>query len=388
MKKNKTENGITLVALIVTIIVLLILAIVAIGIVRGDGILFHAKDASTKYAEKAAEENNALEGYGEIIKEQITGVKKVAVGTIAQKNSTINGEAPSTKNPIIPAGFMAKNTETSKWDAAEGPEIDKGLVITDAEDPTDMTGNEFVWVPVTNKIEAYGLGTEGYREPDVVTGEGSTAEDSASGSEYDAVEDNLKLAGLTEDLNGDGKVNAYDFKIQLTNDFNHMVTSANQYGGFYVGRYETSMDSNGIAQSVYGETSATANFKSANQWYGLYRIQRQYSTSSVQGSMIWGSQWDIMMEWMGDKVDSHIVSHLNQNRETGTYEQDFINNIYDLYGNSNEGTLEANGNQYRNRRGSRHDGGDGPKQKTDEKPYYAEAWAGGNTGSRLSLYIK
>ena len=67
MKKNKTENGITLVALIITIIILLILAVVAIGIVRGDGILFHAKDAATKYEEDVVEENTALKGYGDLI---------------------------------------------------------------------------------------------------------------------------------------------------------------------------------------------------------------------------------------------------------------------------------------------------------------------------------
>ena len=67
MKKNKTENGITLVALIITIIVLLILAVVAIGVVTGEGILFHAKDAASKYAEDAAEENTSLKGYRDLI---------------------------------------------------------------------------------------------------------------------------------------------------------------------------------------------------------------------------------------------------------------------------------------------------------------------------------
>ena len=92
---------------------------------------------------------------------------------------------------------------------------------------------------------------------------------------------------------------------------------------------------------------------------------------------------------MGDKVDSHIVSHLNQNRETGTYEQDFINNIYDLYGNSNEATLEAYSNGIRINRGARNDGGNQLFYRYNtEKPYYTETWAGGNRGSRLTLYIK
>ena len=65
LKRNM--KGITLVALIITIIVLLILAVVAIGIVRGDGILFHAKDATSKYEKDAAEENSAFKSYADMM---------------------------------------------------------------------------------------------------------------------------------------------------------------------------------------------------------------------------------------------------------------------------------------------------------------------------------
>ena len=87
MKKNKTEKGITLVALIITIIVLLILAVVVIGVVTGDGILFHAKDASTKYAEKAEEENSTIQGYAEMIEEQTGG------SSVTSKDTGPLGEA-------------------------------------------------------------------------------------------------------------------------------------------------------------------------------------------------------------------------------------------------------------------------------------------------------
>lgn len=66
MKRNKTQKGITLVALIITIIVLLILAVVAIRAVQGDGIIGHAKNAREQYEQKAAEENaliSELSGY-------------------------------------------------------------------------------------------------------------------------------------------------------------------------------------------------------------------------------------------------------------------------------------------------------------------------------------
>ena len=440
MKKNKEENGITLVALIITIIILLILAVVAIGIVRGEGILFHAKDATTKYTEKATEENSTLQGYAEMLKEQATGVKKVAVGKIATKNSTINGEVPNATNPIIPEGFMAKNVG-AQWDAKEGPQIDKELVITDAKDSKDQTGNEFVWIPVNNinnmiMCKVHGASQEltsdlkcpicgdttilagklygkqvsgsdnrigyypnltgqtfeklGLREPDVMTGEGSSEEDSASGTEFDAVEDNLKLAGCT-DLNKDGILNAYDFKIKLTNEFNSMVASVKKYGGFYVGRYEVSRDSSGKAQSVYGQTSLNAAAKDAKDWYGLYRVLRSYATNSVQGSMLWGCQYDTIMHWIGDNAaiqwPQNDATNRNLGEITGTTPTDLIKNIYDLYGNRNEATLTRYKTNIKVYRGARYDGGNPPSSFVlFDAVFYS--WSGGPEGAHLALSVK
>ena len=351
MKKNKTEKGITLVALIITIIVLLILAVVAIGIVRGDGILFHAKDAASKYEEDAAEENATLQGYVDMIESQKDG----SVTSI-------------TKDGVpIPKGF--RYIEGTKED---------GVVI----ERKDEDKSQFVWVPV-EEIKAYGLGTTSYREPDVVTGKGSSAADSASGSGYDAVKANLDAAGCTQDLNGDKIVNAYDFKIQLTNEFNSMAESVKKYGGFYVGRYETSLDANGKVQSIKGVTSANAGINSANAWYGFYKIQKEYSTESVQGSMIWGSQWNAMLSWMGDAANTTIEGY-NNGIKTGTAPKDVINNVYDLYGNSRELTLEANQSGFRIFRSGYYTGGGSPSSRGGDDPTSTDTFE----SSRLALYIK
>ena len=60
MKKIRTQNGITLVALIITIIVLLILSVVAIASVQDSGIIAHATNASTKYKEGEEKERIKL----------------------------------------------------------------------------------------------------------------------------------------------------------------------------------------------------------------------------------------------------------------------------------------------------------------------------------------
>ena len=52
-----------------------------------------------------------------------------------------------------------------------------------------------------------------------------------NGTEYDAVNSNLQQAGLGEDATAD--------KTQLETELNNMIASVEQYGGFYIGRYET-----------------------------------------------------------------------------------------------------------------------------------------------------
>lgn len=54
MKKNRRDEGITLVALVVTIVVLLMLAAVSINMILGsNGIINKSKEAREKYAESS-----------------------------------------------------------------------------------------------------------------------------------------------------------------------------------------------------------------------------------------------------------------------------------------------------------------------------------------------
>ena len=71
--KEKSNKGITLVALIITIIILLILAVVAISAVTGNGIIAHAKKARDLYRTKSEEENALLQNYLEQLNKEIKG---------------------------------------------------------------------------------------------------------------------------------------------------------------------------------------------------------------------------------------------------------------------------------------------------------------------------
>ena len=73
MKKIKTQNGITLIALIITIVVLLILAVVAIGAAQESNIVGYAQNAAGKYEEGKGIENNTISKYENILSQYANG---------------------------------------------------------------------------------------------------------------------------------------------------------------------------------------------------------------------------------------------------------------------------------------------------------------------------
>ena len=140
---------------------------------------------------------------------------------------------------------------------------------------------------------------EGFREPDVLTG---TLHGDASTTEDRGLNLLKEIVGIQGTVGTDNEEMLEKWKTMLQNEFDDMIFSIKLYGGFYVGRYETSLN-NGVAQSIKGVTSATAAEDSANTWYGLYQKEKEYSdknslTGIVGSTMIWGSQYDQMMIWM------------------------------------------------------------------------------------------
>ena len=376
---------------------------------------------------------------------KINGEGNVLTGFYT-KTSTVNGGEASANNPTIPAGFKPIDTATSSWgDGNSAPSTDavkNGLVISDGE-------SEFVWIPVieindmtqcdqadgtcniqadtndghlycsthsnnTNIVGKLYATSTGYtfgstantsynanselREPAIVTGN-----DSGTGSSYDGqYYEKAGFSGRDAMFTG------------LQNEYKNMATSVKKYGGFYVGRYETSLnnataedfgDSNSTtAQSKAGVKSANASLTTTNMWYGLYKMSKTYATEndtnkSVVSSMIWGSQYDAMMRWM-QKNGINVIKELtdtpsstlqnavrnsSSTRVTGASDsQDILNNIYDILGNSRECTLEATYILGRVIRGSSYRSYLPPSYRYGAYPSSYSA----DYGSRLTLYIK
>ena len=375
-----------------TIVVLLILAGVSISlIVDNNGIIKRSKDARNKYGEAKDNEQAQMSGVSDWIDNQVGGNGgtskpiKVGVNEKATSNGTINGEEGNSNNPTIPEGYTPINTTTSNWgDGSTTPTqnaVDHGLVIRDGNN------NEWVWVPVDKetlatmyetssdekilcgttgetavKTKLYSktitIGTESntktmsrtepgtsttnsYREPDLIVESG--------GSSYDAKEEYYKT------------ILGFESKDKMAEafvaDYNEMIASIEKYGGFYIGRYELS--ESGVKKDQPTLTNTN--------WYNLYKKCKELKASNkVEARMIWGCQWDVTCNFIANKGDKKSITdssswgnHYNTSVKaddgttelkasgtssklnTGKTTFTIANNIYDLAGNCQEWTQEA-----------------------------------------------
>ncbi len=192
--------------------------------------------------------------------------------------------------------------------------------------------------------------------------------------------------------------------FNMQTDYKNMVTSVAKYGGFYVGRYETSLSdatessagTNGKAQSKQGVIPTSAANSATSSWYGLYKIQDKKYTeknNSVESSMIWGSQYDVILNWVnnGDDKSKILATDIGNRNGKGveitgkaSYLSDTINNIRDLSGNLIEWTLEAADSDCRVHRGGHY---------SDERSAVSRKISVSDgiyqtVGSRMTLYIK
>ena len=252
--------------------------------------------------------------------------------------------------PKVPAGFTAIDTKDAKW-STETAETSKGLVIMDSK------GNQFVWVPVEHiedmvmcannnqtingNIHHCNIVFDRNNNNISCTAEGNSTE--IVGKLY-ATETGEKFKnGLdtkpytytqNKKLREPDAVTSYDGSYTVDNrdtqlsKFKEMAISVAKNGGFYVGRYESSLI-NETTRVVAGAASMSATEDSANMWYGLYAKQNSYASengvsSSVVSNMIWGSQYDAIMNWIanGDNTKIKDNSGTNSNsdgaRRTGS----------------------------------------------------------------------
>ena len=347
----------------------------------------------------------------------------VVTGTCSVKVTKLN-HSEVVVPTITAAGNLANNDNIKEvregnipipegYNYIKGDKIG-GAVITDAASGEEKVGNEFVWVPVDtlNNMAVVTSGTDAngntnYRgvlyDWNTDTTGNTQYEWSADSTSYYREPANLSSSTEGDEANS-SKIEGWSSTL-YQEEYNKMIKSVSQYGGFYVGRYEMSLNSETKnAESKYGATSANASDTDTNQWYGLYNRAKTYApenaSQKVVSSMIWGSQYDAMLKWMkGNKINATSSSPTdlsigttskNTTRVTGganngqTVSKDKLSNIYDLLGNIREWTQEAISTAYRISRGGYYSGSYAPSSRTDNYP----ASTFSSYGSRLTLYIK
>ncbi len=431
---QKNHKGITLIALIITIIVMIILVGVTVTVALNGGLFTTAKQAAeetqiqadyetlqaTVIAAMASEDEitqSSLQenlpsgwtvtetGSGSFIVESPSGNEfevdsngsiKIAGDTTTGEDETITlpdgwkiAETPEGwDNENITAVTDGENTIPLP-DGYEISDVDGENTIEDGLVIKDSNGNEFVWIPVSEDFtDSYNYSSN-YSEPTELT---STA--SGSKAAYDSQETLDYLYG--EDFYDYGTDFAY------STHYEEMVASVNKYGGFYIGRYETTIDDNNKIGSVYNTTVLTAsskieqtNYEYAN-WYGLYYVERNSNVTGngdyVQTNMIWGQQWDAMITYFDDEAIDYsafgkseqgaVVNSGQSINSEGEYDK--IYNIYDLRTNGLDWTAEAYSTNNRTVRGTTYSG----SGLASYRLYAIPNGRGTAITSRLTLYIK
>ena len=220
------------------------------------------------------------------------------------------------------------------------------------------------------------------------------------------------------------------FGNALQSQYNEMVKKVKEKGGFWVGRYETSSMSNSTTENYIASNRIqvsskrdTTNGINSVTWYRMYAQQKIYSELALESkttqisSMIWGSQWDQIMIWMKEEKSSDQAPSIGKYyvtngagkgnygtisgvrndvysgiAPTGSQDPYSTKNIFDLAGNVDEWTLEADGDGCRVFRGNSYDltdanyATDAYYARPDCRTSYYPTGSDSRWGSRLTLY--
>ena len=366
MLKNKAEQGITLVALVITVIIIIILATVAINFAFGNnGLITRAEQARDFYANdtKYTEESMSnVESYLEGMlpggsedggDEPETPPEKSEVAEAIENNTQFTDTTTikdDLDNPVtIPGGFhLAEDS---------GTKVEEGIVI---EDNTE-NHNQFVWIPVgeynvTQTIEAI---TESDSQDGKLINEltrrqwGTTKDveqiptpitDDEVADGYDG--EIYYGEGATQDKDGN-PISPVETNIEA------FKTSATTKGGFYIGRYEQGTG-NVCKAGVDAYVSVirdTAKTKAEAMYNGKEEIK---ATTELISSYAWDTALNFICQTNADGYELATTTDetkanigTSNKTQTGKYEADKYSNIHDFLGNVREWTTEYSSNSSR-----------------------------------------
>ena len=300
---------------------------------------------------------------------------------------------------IIPEGFEIVEEENI---------IEEGLVIE------DENGSQFVWIPVADinemsqcsNVSSSSLCDLQLQEDGTLKCETHNSTEivgklySVNGAEsFGTVNTTYNTnSGLKEpavvESDNENNISIEDLKSQ----YKDMATSVANYKGFYVGRYELGLEGDTpVSKNAKINTNVVttcANNSKTQAWYGLYKKCLEYKVPGttnlpVLNTMIWGSQYDAMMNFMKKGNENAITvtdnsSIQNNTHTTGGKDTDVIKNVYDLYGCYREWTLEALSNKDRTYRSNY---ANSSTKRSLIYRYYYNPTSMYDMSTRIALYI-
>jgi len=413
MKTNK--KGISLIVLAITIIVMIILAAAILLSVSGKNIMNTAKEATNANDLANAKHVVAVaKGEWELGEAEGYTLKEYAESKLQEAGFAITGnggiyvsskgavttiyEDKDGYKTVIPTGFVAS-------EATGENTIEYGLVIYEGTEPvTDKnvavareTRNQFVWVPVPD--------IDLFKRTTTYDGETITPPE----SQYTEPYSYSKTITMENDSTGEWA------------EYTAMYESVKEYGGFYIGRYEagTSIertDRSGTTDVLVQKNKPVYNYvpwgpkmsSVVGEVFGYGKgavvLSRSlYSTDEVQSTLCYGVQWDAAINFIatfGVKDTKYAINSSNKAWHNNNYSSgnpnhltgidlgdsaaNKLNNIYDMAGNVGEWTMESIFAVDRVVRGGNYEGYD----PASERATITENYANGNSGFRLTLYIK
>ena len=383
MRRNfqKETSGITLIALVVTIVVLIILATISINAVMGDdGLIKRAEQASQHQANAEAADSEAMDELEQHLANVIAGNgdtstnpddandsgEKPLVSTVTSTNHTGTSAEDTLGNPVyIPGGF--KVAEDS------GETVKEGIVIEDS------SGNQFVWIPVSNinGSESNPIKIDETNSVVITLGRYTFADSSADvpgeativqkGSEWNktesAIDETYKIVSsydssyyhyeLATKLSG---------KNEVAKSLSTFIDSVEEYHGYYLARYEASYAS-GSNTADYKPASKVSTAKSFSSstvgslWNGATQAdastvcQNMYSGDSyVESDLVNSYAWDtaiVYIQTMGNENYANQIDGYGELENTGST-GDEVCKIFDMGANCYEWTTEYCASDYYN----------------------------------------
>ena len=319
-KKIKTNNGITLVALVITIIILLILATISIQSLTNTGLFKKANEAKEKTQNAAENQAKTINEYEDELNKYISGAVKepfkgktvidaIQYADVLNKNDNTELQDVYGNKIVVPAGFKITNDATT---------VDKGIVIEDSTSAT-TAGSQFVWIPV-GKIYTDEQKTEskaktitlGRYDFDETTG----AEKTYSGS-------------YVEEDKGNTSTTLKNWGNTIAKNITNFKTSVVTNGGYYIGRYEarttTTRNSKDDALTQITERGIDKVYNFVTQSQAAGQARNMYNSSKFTSDLMNSYVWDTTITFI-----QKCTEQTNYSRQAS------LNSIFSPMGTTND----------------------------------------------------